>query len=421
MPKGRLALLAGGGIGLLAGLNAALLRLGLPAPVESQGLSGLHGILMLYGFLGTAITLERAVALRSDKKSITWWGYLAPAFSGLAAGTAIVGVANPHTPFAHFIPGALWTASMAVLCLIYVVVWRKQPTFFVLVQTLGAIAGLLGVVLWWRGFEIPVVVIWWTAFLLLTIVGERLELARIVFSSNALQVRIFIEVLAYFISLTVATLAPEAGYPLMGVTLAFLIIDVGSHDIAFQTVRTSGLTKFMGAAMLAGYAWALVAAGIWVAVGPVFSGYAYDTSVHALTIGFALSMVMAHAPIIVPAVVRRQVPYSPVLWVVWGLLQVGLVVRVVGGARAAFGFDQGVLAWQYGGAVDVLTVLAFVGTTVSLILLASKARGRTRGRGPTTGSGSESGPKTGQKRAPEPEPASQPELASGVSPDGAAT
>ena len=71
LPRGRLALLLGGGVGLLAGLNAALLRLGLPAPVESVSLSSLHGILMLYGFLGTAITLERAVALQSDRDAFT--------------------------------------------------------------------------------------------------------------------------------------------------------------------------------------------------------------------------------------------------------------------------------------------------------------------------------------------------------------
>lgn len=379
VPKSRLVLLLGGGVGLLAGLNAALLRLGLPAPIESHGLSSLHGVFMLYGFLGTAITLERAVALRSDKESFTWWGYLAPALSGLGVLTALIGVAKPATPFSHFVPATLWSASMVVLVLIYGAVWKRQQTFFVLIQTLGAIAGLFGMVLWWRGFEIPVVVVWWTAFLLLTIVGERLELARIVFASNVLQVRIFVETLAYFTALVVATLAPTVGYPLMGLTLAVLVVDVGSHDIALRTVRTSGLTRYMGAAMIAGYVWALVAAGIWVVVGPVFSGYAYDTSVHALTIGFALSMVMAHAPIIVPAVVRRQVPYSPVLWAVWGLLQAGLLTRVLGGARAALGSEGAVTAWQYGGTVDVLAVLAFVATTVALILHGSKERSSLRG------------------------------------------
>ena len=374
VPKGRLLLLIGGGLGLLAGLNAALLRLGLPAPVESASLSSLHGILMLYGFLGTAITLERAVALRSDKKAVTWWGYLAPAASGLGVIAALIGVAFPETPFARTIPAAMWMSAMALLTAIYLAIWKRQQTFFLLIQILGAIAGLIGITLWGRGSDIPQVVPWWTAFLILTILGERLELARIAFISNTLQVRVFVESLAYFTALTTAMFAPTLGYPLMGLALAVLVVDVGSHDVALRTIRTQGLTKFMAAAMLGGYAWALLAAGIWVVQGPVYWGYGYDTSVHALTIGFALSMVMAHAPIILPAVARREVPYSPVLWAVWGLLQAGLLVRVIAGARVGLGQDSVFGGWQFGGAVDVFAVLTFVITTVSLILLGSRKK-----------------------------------------------
>lgn len=361
-------LLAGGGIGLLAGLDAALLRLGLTAPVESTGLASLHGILMLYGFLGTAITLERAVALRSDPKAITGWGYLAPAASGLAVISAVVGSTSSDPIFFRLVPAALWAASMLTLVAIYLVIWRRQQTFFLLIQTLGAVAGAIGIILWGRGLEIPLVIPWWTAFVILTILGERLELARIAFAANTTQVRVFIETLIYLTSLTIAMFVPGWGYPLMGLSLAVLVVEVGMHDIALRTVRTQGITKFMAAAMLAGYAWALVAAGIWVVAGPVFSGYAYDTAVHSLTIGFALSMIMAHAPIIIPAVVRRSVPYSPVMWAVWFMLQLGLVVRVISGTRAALG-QNAVPGWQLGGAIDVFTVLAFVIMTVTLIVL----------------------------------------------------
>ena len=385
VPKGRLLLLLGGGLGLLAGLNAALLRLGLPAPVESAPLSSLHGILMLYGFLGTAITLERAVALRSDKEAATWWGYLAPAASGLGVVTALVGAALPSAPFTRTIPAGMWMSAMGLLVAIYLVIWKRQQTFFMLIQILGAVAGFVGIALWGRGFDIPQIVPWWTAFLVLTILGERLELARIAFVSSVLQVRVFIESLVYFTALTVAMFATTWGYPLMGLALAVLVVDVGSHDVALRTIRTQGLTKFMAAAMLGGYAWALLAAGIWVVQGPVYWGYGYDTSVHALTIGFALSMVMAHAPIILPAVARREVPYSPVLWAVWGLLQAGLLVRVISGARVALGQEGAFGGWQFGGTVDVFTVLAFVITTVTLILLGSReARKQSRAKSEDT-------------------------------------
>ena len=48
-------------------------------------LAEFHGALMISGFLGTVISLERAVAIGR------WWAYSAPALSGIAAVTLIVG------------------------------------------------------------------------------------------------------------------------------------------------------------------------------------------------------------------------------------------------------------------------------------------------------------------------------------------
>ena len=83
-PWRRMILLMGAAVGLLVGLDAALVRLGALAPVGSTDLGVIHGILMVYGFLGTAICLERVVALNSR------WAYLAPAASALAGIAAIV-------------------------------------------------------------------------------------------------------------------------------------------------------------------------------------------------------------------------------------------------------------------------------------------------------------------------------------------
>ena len=60
----RLPLLAMGMIALLTGLWAGLLRLGWDLPLLRPTFPALHGPLMVSGFLGTLIGLERAVALR---------------------------------------------------------------------------------------------------------------------------------------------------------------------------------------------------------------------------------------------------------------------------------------------------------------------------------------------------------------------
>ena len=63
---------------LLAGLWAGLARLGLILP-DGLDLAEFHGAFMISGFLGTVISLERAVAIGR------WWAYAAPVGSAIAA------------------------------------------------------------------------------------------------------------------------------------------------------------------------------------------------------------------------------------------------------------------------------------------------------------------------------------------------
>jgi hypothetical protein len=67
----RALLLAPGGFALLAGLDAGLVLLGLPAPIQAARLAEVHGVLLVLGFVGTVLALERAVA-RSPVVGPTW-------------------------------------------------------------------------------------------------------------------------------------------------------------------------------------------------------------------------------------------------------------------------------------------------------------------------------------------------------------
>ena len=64
-------------LGLFAALWAGLMRLGWQLPALTPSLAMMHGPLMISGFLGTLITLERAVALKQK------WMYTPPLLSGL--------------------------------------------------------------------------------------------------------------------------------------------------------------------------------------------------------------------------------------------------------------------------------------------------------------------------------------------------
>lgn len=370
MPVRRVALLLFAGLAALTGLAAALLRLGVLAPGEAESLASAHGILMVYGFLGTAVTLERAVAMQSGGRRGAGWAYAAPIASAFGTVTLLLQSTPAPMPAGRALPGLAWTVSMLVLIAIYVAVWRRQPSYAVLVQLLGAVAGAGGVALWAREAEVATIVPWWAMFLVLTIVGERLELARVAFLTRRTEPRILAETCLVLVSLPITLIAPDWGYPLLGLALGVLVVDVALHDIARRTIHATGLPRFMAACLLTGYAWALVPAVAWIVGGPALSGYRYDTVVHALTIGFVLSMLVAHAPVIVPAITRRPLPYHPVMWAVWGLLQAGLVVRVLAGARDA------TEAWQFGGALDVLALLAFLVSTVTLIATSGGTRSR---------------------------------------------
>jgi hypothetical protein len=73
---------------LLAAIWAGLVRIGwvLPATVT---LASSHGPLMVSGFLGTLISLERAVALASLGQR---WAYAAPVLSALGAIATLLGL-----------------------------------------------------------------------------------------------------------------------------------------------------------------------------------------------------------------------------------------------------------------------------------------------------------------------------------------
>lgn len=164
-------LLLPGGLALLAGLDAALTLAGVPAPAGSARLASLHGSLMVLGFLGTVIALERAVALRRP------WGLLAPGLLGAGA-LALVLLPDP------LLGRLLLAQGMLVLVLVYAVLWRRNEDPTVAVQALGAVLAVGAALLLTR---VPVadVLLLLVGFVVLTIAAERVELARLAMPPGA--------------------------------------------------------------------------------------------------------------------------------------------------------------------------------------------------------------------------------------------
>lgn len=344
----RLPFLLPGGLALLAGLDAALMLVGLPAPVSSARLPEVHGMLLVLGFVGTLVSLERAVALGRRT------GYLAPALLGLGA----ILLVSPAPLVAGRV--ALVTGA-AAFTLVYVPLWRRQRDDAVLVQALGAVLATGAATLWLGGVDVPALLPWLAGFVVLTIAGERLELARIAMGPTAGGTLVGLAT-SLVAAIVASLLWPTIGTPLLGLTLLALVAWLATHDVARRTIRSTGLVRYMAASMLAGYFWLAVAGAVWLLGGPATEGVRYDAVIHAVFLGFTMSMIMAHAPVILPAVLRRPLPYHPALLVPALVLHGSLALRLWAGD--ALGVQA---AWELGGALNIAALLTFVLMVVWLV------------------------------------------------------
>ncbi len=358
VPVPRVLLLLPAGFALMAGLNAALILLGLPAPVRGERFADVHGVLLVLGFVGTLIALERAVALGRR------WGYFAPAVLG-AGGLLLV------SPLPIAAGGWLLALGSALLVAVYVPLWRRQPAVAVTIQAGGAVLAVGAALLWVAGVPTPWVVPWLAGFLVLTIAGERIELARVGRMDQRAELVATLLAATVTAGVVASLLWPEAGSALLGGALLGFVGWLVGFDVARRTIRSSGLPRFMAGCLLAGYGWLAVAGVIWLVTGPQFSGAGYDAVVHAVFLGFVLSMIMAHAPVILPAILRRPLPYHPVMLVPAILLHASLLIRIVGGDARGIGW-----AWQGGGLLNIVAVLGFV--AVAVWSVATLTRQRTR-------------------------------------------
>ena len=165
-----------------------------------------------------------------------------------------------------------------------------------------------------------------------------------------------------------ATLLPQLDVPVLALLgLGMLALGMAlwllRQDVARKTVRQSGLTRFIAVCLLSGYGWLLLG-GVLLLLQPPLALLA-DAALHAVFVGFVLSMVFGHAPIIFPAIVKVRLPYHPVFYLPLLALHLSLLLRVAGDLLG----DVDVRAW--GGAGNAACVALFI------VVMASAAwRGR---------------------------------------------
>lgn len=345
-------LLAGGAVALIAGLWGGLVRLGWELP--ATGFVPLHGPLMVGGFFATVIALERAVALKAA------WTFLAPALSAVG-GVALTAGADRF--------GALaLTAGSAVFLAANIVVIRRHPAPFTRIMGLGALCWLVGISAWLGGLDIYQAVGLWGAFIVLTVAGERLELARFLPPSRWRLPTLWPPLLLIAIGSAQALGPVPLAWTATGAGLIALTAWSLGNDVIRKTIRQAGLARYVAVCLLSGYLWLGVAGLLAPALESGPATPYYDAVLHALFVGFVFSMVFGHAPVILPAVLRVVLPYRPVFYGPLALLHGGLLARVTGDLTGLDGLRR------IGGLGNAAAVVLFIVVTATLVIRHRRGR-----------------------------------------------
>lgn len=343
-------LLAAAGLLLVGGFDG-LQRMGWFLQWQAGGATGWHGFLLVFGFFGTLISLERAVALNQA------WAFAVPLLHALTGWLMVL--LGLNWPGAR---GWMLVASWSFVAL-GVAMLRRDPRLPTQLMVLAIGAWALAATLWALRFPFPTVVVWWQAFFVLTIAGERLELGRLTGATRRFRISFLVALGAYLLGGLLWTVFPqqEAGAQAGRILLALGMAGIGlwllRFDVAWIGLRQQGLPRFIATSLLSGYAWLLIVAWLYVfRPGPTW----YDGVLHGLFLGFVFSMVFGHAPIILPALVRRPLAFHPVLYLPLALLHLSMALRLIAGWVVTTdlwswsGLGNGLAVLLYG----VLTLLA---------------------------------------------------------------
>jgi len=342
----RFPLLALGLASLVAGVWAGLLRFGWGLPAGRANLIELHGPLLVFGFLGTVISLERAVALRRP------WGYLAPAGTLLGTGLLFAGIRQGAGELVLLLAGC-------VLVALFVVILRIHATAATTTLMLGSLLWIAGDALWLHGDPLVQVVPWWAGFLVLTIVGERLELAALGRLTRAGRLTFAALTLLLLAGLALSAADVGAGIRVAGAALAGYALWLARFDIARRTLRRPGLPRFVALSLLPGYVWLGVGGVLWLRYGAALAGPAHDAELHAIFLGFVFSMIFGHAPVIFPGVLGFAIPFRRAFYAHLALLHAGLALRIGGDLGGDYALAR------RGGLLNATAIALFLAATIA--------------------------------------------------------
>lgn len=348
-------------LALLGGLGSGLARLGWQMDSLSQNWILIHGPLMISGFMGTLLCLERAIALESRYR----WSIIVPAVNALGA---ILLLCLPDVPIGRFL---LMLGSLGLVSL-FALMLRLHPSRDVWIMAAGAFCWFIGNSLWLLDYPVYQVVHLWVAFLILTIVGERLELSRVRRLTATSEKLLVLAVATYVMGVMLTIINLEAGVRLLGLGALLMSGWLLRYDIARLTIMQKGLPRYIASCLLTGYIWLGFGGLMAIWKGAIYAGPDYALILHSFLLGFVFSMIFGHMPIILPALTGLQVNYKPIFYGHLILLHTALVYRMVGNLTGNF------TARQQGGLLNAIAILLFLTVTIFVTVRSNFQRGANK-------------------------------------------
>ena len=344
------------GISLLTGLWAGIARMGWFLPVPNSQFVMLHGPLMVVGFLGTLIGLERAVALQR------WWAYAVPICAALGSITALIAL---PVQVSASLPGF---ASLFLIA-VFITLYRQYPSEHFIIMALSALASFVGNALWFASAAVFLFVPWWMGYLVLMIAGERLELSRLRQLSALIRHGFHGCIALVLIGLACSFFDFSTAIRISGFGFLGLAAWLLRYDLAWQSARQPGLPRFMAASLIAGYVWLAMGGILWIEFARFFSaGPHYDAMLHAIFLGFVFSMIFAHAPIILPTITGLALPFQNIFYLHAALLHLSLIIRIAGDLSLSLSLQR------WGGLLNAGAILLFVVNNVRATILGARVR-----------------------------------------------
>ncbi|MFZ1806277.1 MAG: hypothetical protein WAU36_03590 [Cyclobacteriaceae bacterium] len=308
-----------------------------------------HGVIMVGGFLGNLIALEKIIPLRDYRF------FIGPL---LSASSIVVFIAGEF----QYALVMIILASL-VLLVVYATYLKRQYSLYLLLAMIGAICWFIGnVLLLWKRFY-PMVFPWWMGFLLFTIVSERLELTKFLPVSQKNRNGLVILLSVFMVGIILPF--HGIGIYVTGLSLVFISVWLMRHDIVRLTIKKESLVRFTGITLSCGYI-ALLLEGVFL-FALRDTAFGYDIVVHTFFLGFIFSMIFAHGPIILPGVLGLTVkPYHPFFYFPLITLYVSLIIRIAADVMLIPFFLRAISGWVSFASILLYFVLLLISTVQAL-------------------------------------------------------